>query len=134
MEERPKVGVGVIVIKDGKVLMQKRKGAHGEGTWSFPGGHLEYYETLESYAIHEVQEEIGIKIKDIRFATITNDIFKLENKHYITIFMIANYLSGIPEVKELDKTEKVDWFSWHSLPQPLFIPIQNLLKQNFTPF
>lgn len=33
---RPKVGVGVAIIKDGKVLLGKRKNAHGEGTWSFP--------------------------------------------------------------------------------------------------
>ncbi|MBI2476733.1 NUDIX domain-containing protein, partial [Candidatus Uhrbacteria bacterium] len=39
---RPKVGVGVIVWRDCEVLMQERIGAHGAGTWSFPGGHLEF--------------------------------------------------------------------------------------------
>jgi 8-oxo-dGTP diphosphatase len=42
--KRPKVGVGVIIKKDGKVLMGKRKNAHGDGTWSFTGGHLEFGE------------------------------------------------------------------------------------------
>ena len=40
MENRPKIGVGIIVIKDGKILFGKRKNAHNEGSWSFPGGHL----------------------------------------------------------------------------------------------
>ena len=53
----PKVGVGVAVVKDGKVLLGKRKNAHGEGTWSFPGGHLEYKESWEDCAIRETLEE-----------------------------------------------------------------------------
>ncbi len=43
--KRPKVGLGVLIFKDGKVLLGKRKGAHGEGTWCPPGGHLEFGET-----------------------------------------------------------------------------------------
>ena len=65
MDERPKVGVGVIIIKDGKVLLGKRKNAHGEGSWSFPGGHLEFNEELFDCAKREVLEETGIKIKNL---------------------------------------------------------------------
>jgi ADP-ribose pyrophosphatase YjhB (NUDIX family) len=43
---RPKVGVGVMVLKNGKVLIGKRKGAHGAGEWAWPGGHLEYMANL----------------------------------------------------------------------------------------
>jgi len=45
MNERPKVGVGVIIVKNNKILFGKRKNAHGEGSWSFPGGHLEFKES-----------------------------------------------------------------------------------------
>ena len=45
-EQRPKVGIGVMVFKDGKVLMGKRKSSHGEGEWAWPGGHLEYMESF----------------------------------------------------------------------------------------
>ncbi len=54
--ERPKVGVGVIVVKEGKVLLLQRKNSHGSGTWCFPGGHLEYGESLEECAKREVLE------------------------------------------------------------------------------
>ena len=132
-KNRPKVGVGVVVIKDGKVLLGKRKNAHGDGSWSFPGGHLEFNESWEECAIRETNEETGISIKDIRFGTVTNDIFQDENKHYITIIMIADFNNGSVEIMEPEKCEKWDWFHWDKLPTPLFIPIQNLQKEGFNP-
>jgi len=46
MDKVPRVGLGVLIIKDGKVLLGRRKGAHGEGTWAPPGGHLECGESF----------------------------------------------------------------------------------------
>ena len=134
MDKRPKVGVGIIVIKDNKVLLGKRKNSHGEGSWCFPGGHLEFNESLENCAKREVLEETGIEIKNIRFETITNDIFKDEGKHYITIFMLCEYDSGEVKVMEPEKCEKWNWFEWNNLPEPLFLPIQSLLKKGYIPF
>jgi 8-oxo-dGTP diphosphatase len=48
MEKRPLIGVSVIIIKDNQVLLGKRKNSHGSGTWAFPGGHLEFNETIEA--------------------------------------------------------------------------------------
>jgi 8-oxo-dGTP diphosphatase len=135
-DERPKVGVGVIVINGSKILMGKRKNAHGHGSWSFPGGHLELNETTEECARRETLEETGLKVKNIRIGTFTNDIFEKEGKHYITLFMLSDYdpSSGEPKVMELEKCEKWEWFEWDNLPSPLFLPIQNLLKQKYNPF
>ena len=133
-ENRPKVGLGVIVIKEGKVLLQKRKSAHGSGTWSFSGGHLEFGESFEDCAKRETREEAGIEIKNIKFLTTTNDFHKKENKHYVTIFMTAEYDSGEVRIMEPDKCETWQLFSWDNLPKPLFLPIENLLKQGFNPF
>ena len=129
----PRVGVGIIVIKNNRVLLSKRKGSHGEGTWNFPGGHLEFNESVFDCAEREVMEETGIKIKNFRQGPYTNDIFKKENKHYITVFVIADYKSGEPKVLEPDKCEQWGWFEWKNLPEPLFLPIKNLMKQNFSP-
>jgi len=91
--DRPKVGVGVIVRKGNKVLMGHRINAHGHETWCFPGGHLEFNESIEDCARRETEEEAGIKIKNIRPAPWTNDIFKKEKKHYVTLFVLADYAS-----------------------------------------
>jgi 8-oxo-dGTP diphosphatase len=61
--ERPRVGIGVIILKNGRVLLGKRKSSHGTGTWHFPGGHLEFGESLEDCSRREVLEETGMKIK-----------------------------------------------------------------------
>lgn len=131
--KRPKVGVGVAVIKEGKVLLGKRKNAHGEGTWSFPGGHLEYKESWEDCATRETFEETGLTIKNVRFGKVTNDIFYEEQKHYITIIMLSDYESGELQLMEPDKCYKWDWFTWESLPDSLFVSIENLLKDNYNP-
>ena len=130
----PRVGIAAIVKKEKMVFFGKRKGSHGSGTWNFPGGHLEFFETLEECTKREVLEETGLKVKNIKFATITNDFFRKENKHYITIFMICNYQSGKVVLKEPEKCESWDWFRWNSLPKPLFLPIKNLLKDKYNPF
>jgi len=134
MSDRPKVGIGVVIMKDNKALLGQRKNAHGEGAWCFPGGHLEYQETWEECAARETVEEAGITIKNVRFGTTTNDIFTKEQKHYITIFMLSDYDSGEVKVMEPDKCERWEWFEWDKLPRPLFLPNQNLLKRKYNPF
>jgi len=134
MQELPKVGVGVFVLKDGKLLMGKRKNTHGEGTWSLPGGHLEFNESIEDCAIRETKEETGLELKNVRLGPFTNDILKDEGKHYITIFVLADHTDGEPETLEPEKCEKWEWVKWDKLPEPLFLPLQNLLKQNYSPF
>lgn len=131
---RPKVGIGVIVLKDGKVLLGKRKGSHGEDSWGFPGGHLEFNEFLSDCARRETLEETGVSITNLRKGIFTNDIFLSEGRHYVTLFMIADYESGEVQVMEPEKCEAWEWFEWENLPRPLFIPIENLLKENYKPF
>ncbi|MBU0929821.1 MAG: NUDIX domain-containing protein [Nanoarchaeota archaeon] len=134
MDKFVRVGVGVYILKDNKILFGKRKGSHGSGTWCPPGGHLEFNESIEECAIREVMEETGIKIKNIKLKSVTNDLHKNEDKHYITLHIIADYDSGEVKLKEPEKFEKWEWIEWNNLPKPLFLPIQNLLKQNFNPF
>ena len=133
MEDRPKVGVGVCVVHDGKVLFGKRLNAHGDGTWSFPGGHLEFGESFEACAARETLEETGLEIFDIKFITATNDVFIKEDKHYITVYMQATAKSPDAKVMEPDKMVDWEWFEWDNLPSPLFLPMQNLLKTGFRP-
>lgn len=134
MEQFPRVGVGVLILREGKVLLGKRKGAHGEGSWSPPGGHLELNEAIEDCGKRETKEETDLEIKGIKLGPLTNDIFRKEGKHYITVFLLAEPGVGEVTLMEPNKCEKWDWFEWDHLPKPLFLPLQNLLKQNFNPF
>ena len=131
MDKRPLVGIAVIVLKGNRILLGKRKNSHGTGTWALPGGHLEFNESIEACAAREVLEETGIRIKNLRHGPHTNDIFKKEGKHYVTLFVVADHDSGTPVVKEPRKCEKWEWFEWPPDVQPLFLPLKNLLKQNF---
>lgn len=130
---RPRIGVGVIVLRNNRVLLGKRKGAHGSGTWSFPGGHLEGGETIDACARREVTEETGVTIRNIRHVAFTNDVFATEGKHYVTLYVAADHESGTPRVAEPEKCERWEWFSWDTLPKPLFLPVQNLFAQGFDP-
>lgn len=117
-----RVGVGVMVVKDGKVLIGKRKSSHGEGEYAWPGGHLEHLESIEACARREVHEEAGIEIENLRFLRLMN-ITQYAPKHYIDIAMVADWKSGDPEVREPHKLESWEWRAVDDLPEPLFAPL-----------
>src|SRR3989344_5235575 len=100
----PRIGVGIFVKKNDRILLQKRIGAHGANTWSLPGGHLEMYEPIEDCAARETFEEFGITIKNPKILGFTNDIMKDEQKHYITFFVDSELGEGTPTIKEPNKT------------------------------
>src|SRR4051794_7625708 len=108
----PRVGVTVFIMKNGKFPMCLRHGAHGADTWGLPGGKIEHGESWEDCVKREALEEAGVEIKNIRFLAATNDIFKQDNLHYITIFMIADWKSGELQVLEPNKCKEWRWFSY----------------------
>jgi 8-oxo-dGTP diphosphatase len=128
---RPFVGLGVIIIQDGKVLMGLRKGAHGAGTWGLVGGHLEWGESFESGARREVMEEVGLELGAVRFIAVTNDYFADHDSHYVTVHMAALCAHGHPLHRENAYIERWEWFPLDMLPSPLFHPLQHLLNSGF---
>lgn len=133
-EKIVKVGVGVMILKDGKVLIGKRVGKHGAGEYAWPGGHLEFMESITDCAKREVEEETGMTIKNARFLRLLN--LKKYDKHYIDIAIVADWESGEPLLKEPDKCEGWEWRSFDDLPSPLFAPLQTYFEalktgQNF---
>lgn len=125
--------MGVIIKNKNKILLLKRIGAHAANTWCPPGGHLEWGEFPENCAKRETKEETGCEIKNIRFLAVTNDKFKKDKKHYITIIMVADYKNGKVEVQEKDRATDIKWFSCNKLPKPLFLSLFNLVKNNSYP-
>jgi 8-oxo-dGTP diphosphatase len=127
MARMPRIGVGVIITKGEHVLLLRRVNVHGAGSWSTPGGHLEFGESPEECAIREAKEETGVDIAEVRFRAITNDVFEAEGMHYITIWMEGRHLAGEPAIEAAYEMTEVGWFPWDALPEPLFLPLRNLL-------
>jgi 8-oxo-dGTP diphosphatase len=132
--ERPKVGVGVIVRRGDMILLGKRKNKHGAQTWSFPGGHLEMFESIIDCGVRETLEETGLTVSVVSQGPYTNDFFDKDGKHYVTLYVIADYIGGEPQLLEPDRCEEWKWFAWDTLPEPLFIPLVNLKKSGYDPF
>jgi 8-oxo-dGTP diphosphatase len=130
-QDNVRIGIGVFVFKDGKFLLQQRQGAHGAGSWSVPGGHLEFGESFEDTARREVKEETDLEIKHVRFGAVTNDNFIKEGKHYVTIWMLSDWQSGTEYITEPDKCLKQEWHTFDDLPAPLFLPWNQLLESEF---
>ena len=121
-EIRPKVGVGLLVIKNGThVLLAQRKGKHGANEYGGLGGHMENGESAHETIMREMHEEAGseLKITKPRIISITN-VRKYSPKHFIDIGMTADWISGEPVLVEPEKFVSWDWYPLNNLPEPLF--------------
>ena len=132
MGEKPQVGTAMIITKGDKVLLMKRKGSHAPGTWSTPGGPLDFGETLEGCAAREAKEEVGVDVVDIHFRAVTNDVFEETGKHYVTVWLEGKTVNE-PLIAAEKEVEEIGWYAWDALPQPLFLPLENLVRQNSYP-
>ena len=130
----PRIGVAVIVIRDGQVLIGRRRStSHGHDTWQFPGGHLEWGESIAQCAVREVAEETGLAATVIGYGPYTNDIFHGDDKHYVTLFVLASALDAAPEVREPEKCAEWMWCAWDDLPTPRFLSIEHLRELGYRP-
>ena len=129
----PRVGVAALVVFKKELLLGYRVTKHGNGVWGFPGGHLEFGESPEGCAIREAREECGLTLRNVTFYTLSNDVFADTGKHYITLHMRADVDDPTLVNHEPDKHRDWQWFAWDKLPQPLFLPITNMLNQNLAP-
>ena len=125
--DEPRVGVGVVIRRGADILLVRRKNVHGAGTWSTPGGHLDQGEAPEICAVREVREETGVEVANVRFLGLTNDVFEAEGRHYITVWMEADYLSGAASVRAEHEMSEVLWCPSGALPANLFLSLRNLV-------
>jgi 8-oxo-dGTP diphosphatase len=126
------VGVGVIVVRGGDVLFGLRRGAHGAGSWSFPGGHVDDGESAEACALRELEEETGLRAVNPRRVGESEDVFP-EGLRYRTIFVRVDWAGGEPAVREPEACERWSWFAWDRVPEPLFLPVAGLRAVGFRP-
>lgn len=109
----PRVGVGVVVVQNNKILLIKRGQEPSEGLWAFPGGLVELGEQLKEAVRREVKEECNIEINVGEVLTVLDLILKDEDDqvkfHYVLIDYIASFVSG--ELKPGSDVVDANWFS-----------------------
>ena len=130
-EKNTRVGVAMVVKSPVGYILLRRKGSHGAGSWSLPGGHLEFGETVKDCAIRECLEELGVvvnpdSVKNIPY--FSEDFFLDVDKHYITLYLYGETLDS-PKIMEPDKADMMFFFDKNdSLPENLFCGTGNAWK------
>lgn len=119
----PRVGIGVMIQNEkGEVLLGLRRGSHGEGEWSFPGGHQDFSERMEETAKREVKEETGLDVDKFKLISVADEMRYIEsdNKHYVNIGFKAKHSGGEAKIIEPDKWKEWKWVGLDNLPDNLF--------------
>ncbi len=133
MENNVRVGIGVMIFNENKILLghraKKQKDTGGifeVDCWTLPGGKQEYNETFWDGAKREVKEETNLDIEDLELFGATDDI--QPDRHYITMQVIAKKYNGEPKVMEPTKIDEWKWFDLDNLPKNLYSPSKKFIE------
>jgi mutator protein MutT len=116
------VGVGAIIVgDDGRVFLAKRgtRAGNERDLWEFPGGAVEFGETLRDAILREIREEYGITIAVVELLTVTDHILPEERQHWVSPSFVCRIISGTPTIMEPDKCAEIGWFSLDAMPAGL---------------
>jgi 8-oxo-dGTP diphosphatase len=108
----PLVGVGAIIIDNGRVLLVKRGHAPLLGQWSIPGGVLEIGEMLRQTAIREAREETGLEVEPGELLGVFDRVIRENGRiryHYVLIDFLCRLVSGTPCCGS--DADEVRWFT-----------------------
>ncbi len=108
------IGIGAIILnKKGQILLIQRgkKSKNEVGLWGFPGGALEFGETIEEAIIREVKEELGVAIKPLKKLAAVNHRIPNEKQHWIAVPYICQLVSGRPKILEVNKIAAIKWLT-----------------------
>jgi len=130
LNDRPQVGMGILVMRRERVLLGRRRGSHGSGYYAAPGGHIELGESFEETARREVMEETGLKITNLRLLSVGNYLFSRPDgdRHYIDVDFVCEAPEGDPLLMEPEKCEGWNWYDLNDLPDPLFIVTRRMIE------
>lgn len=138
MEEKKRVGagVGIMILKDGKVLLGKRNDdpekagseLSGEGTWTMPGGKIDFGESFEDAAAREALEETGLILNKKRLQLISLNNDKTEKAHFVTIGFLYENPDGEPKAMEPEEIVEWKWFDLNNFPLNIYFPSEKILK------
>ena len=114
------VGVGAVILdRNGAVFLAKRgKEARNERhKWEFPGGGVEFGETLEQALVREVKEEYDLTIAVERLLDVVDHIIPAEKQHWVSPTFLCRITNGSPRIREPHKCEQIGWFRLNEIPE-----------------
>lgn len=111
--DRPIVGIGAIIMHDGKILLEKRKNDPGKGKWSVPGGVVELGENVIQTVIREVKEETGLDVAEPEHIDVVDQITRDEGGRIKYHFVIIDYLVKLKGgmLKAASDADELEWVS-----------------------
>lgn len=129
----PSVGVSALVVREGRLLLCLRRGAHGAGTWAPPGGAVDAGEQPAAAALRELEEETGLAGAVASAVGFTSDVFAADRQHWITLHHRVEGTVGEPVNREPHRCERLEWFALDALPPPerLFEPMRALVERGW---
>ena len=124
-------GASVIIIRDGHILLQKRK---DNGCWGYHGGCLELGERLEDAAKRELYEETGLKVNSMNFF----GVFSGPELHYIyphgdevyivdTVYVCDDFEGELSA--DAAEVSELRWFSFKDIPENLSPPGSGIIRE-----
>jgi len=121
--KQPVVGVGAVIIKNGKILLEKRKSEPGRGKWSIPGGLVELGESVSQTVVREVAEETGLEVCEPELIDVVDNVVRDENGevkyHFVIIDFFVKLKGG--ELKAQSDADELRW-----------VPLGEVEKYNLT--
>ena len=132
MDKYIKVGIGVMILDDNKILLGHRVknkkdtgGIYEVDCWTLPGGKQEYDETFFEGARREVKEETNLDVDELELFSAADDI--QSDRHYITLQVIARKYSGDLKIMEPNKEDEWQWFDLDNLPEKIYSPSRKFI-------
>lgn len=100
MTALPRLAALAVVIRDGQVLLVRRRNAPDAGLWGFPGGHVDLGETALDAAARELREETGVIARPLRYLTNVDIVIRDDagsiTFHFLLAAVLCRHLSGDP--------------------------------------
>ena len=129
------IGTGVLILNNrNEILLGLRNSdpekadseLKGEGTWTLPGGKLDFLESPIECATRETKEETDLDVKNLKLISVSDD--KIPKAHFITLGFLCKEFEGEPKTMEPDEIIKWEWFEIHSVLENTFSPSKKIIK------